>query len=155
VDRLILCGTSAGLGSLPPRNPLIPLVLATPYRYYAPGHYARVAPFVAGGRTARDPEVLRRQMAARKASPPSWAGYARQMYAAWGWSSLPWLHQIPHRTLVVAGADDPIMPVANSRVLAWRIPRARLEVLDGAGHLFLVDEPETASGPITRFLAAT
>lgn len=154
VDRLILCGTSAGLGSFPPRNPLVPLVLATPYRYYVPGHYARVAPFVAGGRTARDPEVLRRQVEARKASPPSWDGYVKQMYAAWGWSSLPWLHRIRHRTLVVAGAEDPIMPVANARMLAWRIPDATLEVLDGAGHLFLVDEPESAVPRIARFLDA-
>lgn len=155
VDRLILCGTSPGVGSLPPRNPMVPMVLATPYRYYAPGHYARVAPFVAGGVTARDPAVLKRQMKARTASPPSWTGYAHQMYAAWGWSSLPWLHRIPHRTLVVAGAEDPIMPVFNARLLAWRIPRARLEVLPGAGHLFLVDEPESAVPAIAGFLNGT
>lgn len=152
VDRLVLAGTSPGLGGLPPLNPLVTAVLMTPYRYYAPGHYRRVAPLVAGGRTARDPAILERQIAARTASPPSWMGYAHQVYAASGWSSLPWLHQIPHRTLVLAGGDDPIMPVLNARLLAWRIPRAELHVLEGAGHLFLVDEPERAIVPIKAFL---
>jgi poly(3-hydroxyoctanoate) depolymerase len=154
VDRLILCATSPGVGSIPPVNPVVPAVLATPYRYYAPGHYRRVAPLVAGGRTARDPEVLDRQIQARRASPPSWTGYAHQLFAAWGWSSLPWLHRIRQPTLVLTGDDDPIMPVFNARILAWRIPNAQLHVLPGAGHLFLVDEPERAVGPIHRFLTA-
>ena len=153
VDRLILCGTSPGVGSLPPLNPLVTAVLMTPYRYYAPSHYRRVAPLVAGGRTARDPAILERQIAARTASPPTWTGYAHQILAASGWSSLPWLHRIRQRTLVVAGGDDPIMPVFNSRLLAWRIPDAELHVLDGAGHLFLVDEPERAIVPIEAFLS--
>jgi poly(3-hydroxyoctanoate) depolymerase len=152
VDRLVLAGTSPGLGGLPPLNPLVTAVLMTPYRYYAPGHYKRVAPLVAGGRTARDPAILEKQIAARTASPPSWTGYAHQVLAASGWSSLPWLHRIRHRTLVLAGGDDPIMPVLNARLLAWRIPDAELHVLEGAGHLFLVDEPERAIVPIKAFL---
>lgn len=154
VDRLVLCGTSPGLGGLPPKNPIVPLVLATPYRYYAPRYYALVAPWVTGGRTARDGEILRKQIKARSANPPSWTGYAHQVFAASGWSSLPWLHRIRQRTLVVAGGDDPIMPVLNARILAWRIPDAELHVIDGAGHLFLVDEPERAVGPIQEFLDA-
>jgi poly(3-hydroxyoctanoate) depolymerase len=84
VDRLVLAGTSPGLGGLPPLNPLVTAVLMTPYRYYAPGHYKRVAPLVAGGRTARDPAILEKQIAARTASPPSWTGYAHQVLAASG-----------------------------------------------------------------------
>ena len=152
VDRLLLCGTSFGIGGLPPLNPIVPLVLMTPQRYYSPRYFRCVGPIIAGGRTARDREWLERTIEARVASPPSWTGYAHQVYAGSGWSSLPWLHSIRARTLVLAGGDDPIMPVVNARILAWRIPDARLEVLEGAGHLFLVDEPERAAPPIRAFL---
>ena len=46
-------------------------------------------------------------------------------------------------TLVVAGDDDPAVPLTNARLLAARIPDARLHVIRGGGHLFLLDEPET------------
>jgi len=53
--------------------------------------------------------------------------------------------------LVMGGDDDPIVPVANARILANLIPNATLHVFPG-GHL----EPLTAAtdfGPrITQFL---
>ena len=70
-------------------------------------------------------------MAARFAAPPTWAGYVHQLYAIQGWSSMPWLHRIRHRTLVMSGDDDPIIPLVNGRILAWRIPRAHLHVVHG------------------------
>ena len=55
-------------------------------------------------------------------------------------------------TLVVAGDDDPAVPVANARLLEARLPNARLHVIRGGGHLFLLDEPESAVGEIGAFL---
>ena len=79
-------------------------------------------------------------------------GYAYQLYAAAGWSSLPWLHRVKQPTLVVAGDDDPSVPVLNARMLAARLPDARLHVIKGGGHLFLLDEPQSAVGRIRAFL---
>ena len=42
----------------------------------------------------------------------------------------------------------------NARWLAYRIPGARLHVIRGGGHLFLLDDPEAALPAIQRFLAA-
>ncbi len=39
-----------------------------------------------------------------------------------------------------AGGDD--RPVANARVLARAVPRSRLRVLEGAGHLVFIEEAE-------------
>jgi pimeloyl-ACP methyl ester carboxylesterase len=130
-------------------------ILATPYRYYNPAFYARVAPMLMGGRTGRDREVMRAHLTLRLRRPPTWTGYAHQVYAAWGWSSLPWLRRLRMPTLVLAGDDDPIMPVASSRMLAWLIPDARLHVVRGGGHLFMVDQPETVLPVIDEFLATT
>jgi poly(3-hydroxyalkanoate) depolymerase len=152
VRRLVLCATAPGLGSVPPR-PVAGLLLVTPARYYHPLLFRAIVPRIAGGRTARDPATLTEQAAARLAHPPSLAGYAFQLYAAAGWTSLPWLHRLPQPTLVVAGDDDPVIPLANARLLARRIPDARLHVVAGGGHLLLLDEPEAAAPEIQAFLS--
>jgi poly(3-hydroxyoctanoate) depolymerase len=44
------------------------------------------------------------------------------------------------------------VPLRNARLLAGRLPYARLEVVQGGGHLFLLDEPESVTGAIGAFL---
>jgi poly(3-hydroxyalkanoate) depolymerase len=151
VRRLVLCATSPGLGGIPPR-PLAALMLATPARYYHPRLLALSLPHFAGGRSAREPGLLAEQAAARLHRPPDPLGYAYQLYAAAGWSSLPWLHRVRHPSLIVAGEKDPSVPLANARLLAARLPDARLHVVEGGGHLFLLDEPQNVVGPIGAFL---
>ena len=52
------------------------------------------------------------------------------------------LGEIEAPTLVIHGTDDEMLPVENARLIADRIPGARLEIMDGIGHLFWVEEPE-------------
>lgn len=151
VRRLVLCATSLGIGGVPPR-PVAGLLLATPARYYHPRLLRMTLPLLAGGRTSREPAVLDGQAAARLLHPPDPLGYALQLYAAAGWSSLPWLRRLQQRTLVIAGDDDPAVPPGNARRLAARIARSELQLLGGAGHLFLIDEPERATPSIVAFL---
>jgi pimeloyl-ACP methyl ester carboxylesterase len=54
-------------------------------------------------------------------------------------------------TLVMAGTDDPIVPVANGRILASLIPDARLVTIDD-GHLFLVTSASKSAAMISKFL---
>jgi pimeloyl-ACP methyl ester carboxylesterase len=42
-------------------------------------------------------------------------------------------------TLVVHGSEDEMLPVENGRQIASLIPGARLEILEGAGHLFWIE----------------
>jgi len=151
VRRLVLCATAPGLGGSPPR-PMAALMLASPARYYHPRLLELSVAHIAGGRTAREPGALDRHAAERLLHPPSPIGYAYQLYAVAGWSSLPWLRRVPHRTLVVSGEDDPAVPLRNGRLLAGRLPDARLHVVPGGGHLFLLDEPENAAPVIRAFL---
>jgi poly(3-hydroxyalkanoate) depolymerase len=151
VRRLVLCATAPGLGGSPPR-PMAALMLATPARYYHPRLLELSVAHIAGGRTARDPEVLARHAGDRLLHPPSPLGYAYQLYAVVGWSSLPWLRSVTQPTLVVAGEDDPCVPLRNGRLLASRLRDGRLHVVKGGGHLFLLDEPENVAGEIRAFL---
>jgi poly(3-hydroxyalkanoate) depolymerase len=154
VRRLVLCATAPGLGGSPPR-PLAALMLATPARYYHPRLLTLTVPHIAGGRTAREPSVLAAHAGDRLQRPPDPLGYAYQLYAVAGWSSLPWLHRLPQRALVVGGDQDPSVPLRNARLLAARIPRASLHVVNGGGHLFLLDEPENVAAAICAFLDDT
>ena len=153
VRRLVLCATAPGLGSAsrPSRSPAC--CSPTPARYYHPALLRWTVPRIAGGRTRRDPSRCASRRSARLAHAPSPLGYAFQLYATAGWSSLPWLHRLRTPTLVVAGDDDPVIPLANARLLAHRIPDARLHVVRGGGHLFLLDEPDSAAGEIQAFLS--
>ena len=56
--------------------------------------------------------------------------------------STPSLSQISVPTLVVAGADDTIMPPGESQKLASAIKGARLELIPGAGHLVAFEKPD-------------
>ena len=79
-------------------------------------------------------------------------GYKYQMLAMLGWTSLPWLWRIRHPTLVLAGTDDPLVPLINARVHAWLLRDARLHVIED-GHLFLLTRAQETASTISAFLA--
>jgi 3-oxoadipate enol-lactonase len=56
-------------------------------------------------------------------------------------------------TLVIHGTADEMIPVENGRLIASLIPDARLETLDGVGHLFFWEEP-AATAELLRSHAA-
>jgi pimeloyl-ACP methyl ester carboxylesterase len=86
-----------------------------------------------------DPDALLGGSVARLVGPPSLRGYFGQLYAISGWTSLPWVRTLRQPTLVLAGDDDPIVPLVNGRILACRMPQARLHVIHGGGHLFILE----------------
>ena len=61
------------------------------------------------------------------------------------------VHRLRQPTLVLTGDSDPIVPVANGRILAGRIPGARLEVVEG-GHLFLLTHAARTAARVNEFL---
>ena len=82
---------------------------------------------------------------------PAHAG-RRQWEAMQGWSSFERLGQIRCPTLVLHGTEDRLVPVANARLLADRIPNAELVLLEGAGHLYHSEQPERADRAVLGFL---
>ena len=149
--RLILVGTMHGLGARPVPLRASRLLLSTK-RYRDSDTARRDMPRLAGGRTAREPGTLTALAAARESYPPSVRGYYYQQLAVIGWSSWRWLKRLDVPTLVLHGGADPVVPKVNARLLASRIPDAQLEIIGGAGHLVLFDEPEKAAPIIERFL---
>jgi len=56
--------------------------------------------------------------------------------------SRPHLKDIRCRTLVVAAAEDQLMPLAILKELSDGIPGARLEVVEDSGHMATLEQPE-------------
>jgi poly(3-hydroxyoctanoate) depolymerase len=156
VRRLVLASTAAGVPGLGgvPGSPRALLALATPRRYHSPNYYHRIAGALYGGQARRDPDALLHGSIARFSQAPSLRGYLAQLYAISLWTGLPWLWRLRQPTLVLAGDDDPIVPVINGRILTRVIPNARLEVIRGGGHLFLLERPTELAALIATFLSA-
>ena len=146
--RLVLAATSPGHLMVPGKLTTM-LRMATPRRYKDPDYMTRVAGDIYGGVFRASPELARAHL--RHVHWSSDYGYYLQLIAALGWSSLPWLRLLPQPTLVMAGTDDPIVPVVNGRILAKLIPHARLVTIDD-GHLFLLTSARESAGLISAFL---
>ena len=157
VRRLVLAATGAGVPGLGgvPGSPRAMLALATPLRYQSPEYYRRIAGALYGGQARRDPDALLHGSIAGFSEFPSVRGYIDQLYAISFWTGLPWLWRLAQPTLVLAGDDDPIVPAINGRILASIIPKARLEIIHGAGHLFLLERPTEIAALVADFLTVS
>ena len=151
VRRLVLAATNFGVGAAP-GSPQAMFALGTPFRYYSPTYFHRTAAALYGGRTGRNMDIRHRMMSSRRKFPPSSLGYALQILGGMCWSSRHFLHEIVHETLVISGDDDPLIPVVNAETLAARIPNATLDIVERAGHLFLVDDAVHLAARIRQFL---
>lgn len=58
-------------------------------------------------------------------------------------------------TLVIWGAGDGLVPLSSGHWLAERIPGARIEVLEGIGHLPMEEAPDATVAMVEGFLAET
>jgi poly(3-hydroxyalkanoate) depolymerase len=147
--RLVLAATSPGHLMVPGKLTVL-LKMATPRRYKDPDYMSRIAGEIYGGALRGSPELARNHL--RHVRWSSDYGYYLQLVAGFGWSSLPWLRLLVQPTLVMAGTDDPLVPVANGRILARLIPHARLVTIDD-GHLFLVTSAAKSATIISEFLS--
>ena len=62
------------------------------------------------------------------------------------------LHQILVPSLVIAGAEDQIVPVSEAETVAHALPRGRLAVIQGAGHLAPLEKGDDTNDAIRQFL---
>jgi pimeloyl-ACP methyl ester carboxylesterase len=82
----------------------------------------------------------------------NWVGYLFQQFALIGWSSLPFLPLVRQQTLILAGDDDPLVPLVNAKLMASLIPRSQVRVLED-GHLFLFLRGAESAAAVNRFLS--
>lgn len=83
-------------------------------------------------------------------TPPEVA--TAQWLAIQGHDTYDRLPSISAPTLVLHGTDDPLVPAANGRILAERIPGAELVLLEGARHLYLSEKQAETDAAVLAFL---
>lgn len=152
VRRVVLVATGTGSLMVPARPEVLGIML-TPRRHRDPAYAARVASTIYGGSMRTDPERGARLLHAVTRSGPK-RGYYYQLLAGAGWSSLPGLPFLRQPVLVMAGDDDPIIPLVNARVITRLVPHARLHVY-GGGHLGILTESDELVPVVETFLNDT
>jgi poly(3-hydroxyalkanoate) depolymerase len=96
-----------------------------------------------------NPKVMRAFL--RALSPGNQRGYLYQLWAAMSWTSLPWLWSLRQPTLIMAGDDDPIVPMVNEQILHAAIHHSQLYVYHG-GHMGVLTHARELARVIERFL---
>lgn len=149
VSRLVLCCSSAYFGSpegwldraaTVRRHGTAAVADTVVGRWFTPGFSVRNAKWVA-------------QMRSMIAATPA-EGYASCCEVVAKTDLRPSLPSIAAPTLVIAGAEDPAVPLEQAEQLARSIPGARLAVVQDAAHLANVERPSQVTGLILEDLLA-
>jgi pimeloyl-ACP methyl ester carboxylesterase len=111
-----------------------------------------IIPFIYDPGTPR--ERIDEDMAIRMKWYPTPQGYMGQLQGIFGWEAYSRIAQITAPTLVIHGETDRLVPPANARLIAERIPGAKLVLIPNASHIFETDQPGAAHHAILEFLAA-
>jgi poly(3-hydroxyalkanoate) depolymerase len=149
--RLVLVSTGTGM-LMVPAHPRVLSKMLTPRRFIDPRYAMAVAPELYGGRMRRRPGEVRHVLNEQERLG-STSGYFLQLLAGVGWTSLPALPLIRQPTLILAGSDDPIIPLANARIMRTLLPHASLHVYDD-GHLGLLTATDELGPLVSRFLTS-
>ncbi len=149
--RLVLVATATGTPMMPAR-PSVLVHMVTPQRYLDPSYLQRAAGNLYGGLARIDSAEIVAAMHDGHLAGPS-RGYVYQLIAGAGWASLPFLPWLRQPTLILAGDDDPLIPLVNARVMHRLIRDSRLHVYHG-GHLALVTQAAVLAPIVDGFLAA-
>jgi len=148
VDKLVLCCTTPGGPTTVPMPEVTMRLFAE-----APSLAPEVAlrRFVENA-LGEDPpvELVDELFARRVANPPDPAGWQAQAAAGMTFAGVE--GEITAPTLILGGTADNVVDHRNAEVLAARIPGARVELLEGAGHLFFWEQPDESVRIINEFL---
>jgi pimeloyl-ACP methyl ester carboxylesterase len=155
VSALVLSGATAGGPSAIQSSPAIDALLSSgrvqdemrllSEYLFTPSGSAAMNDYVSGYLEVPEEgvsaEIMRRQARAERA----FAG-SNDVYDA--------LPRITAPTLVTNGGLDRLVPPGNARLIASRIPHARLAIFDGAAHAMMFQQMDRFVAMVESFLAA-
>lgn len=107
-------------------------------------------PFIYDSHTPR--ALIDEDIALRRQWLPKAAAYFAQLQGVIAWEAYNRLDQINVPTLVIHGESDRLIPCANSKLIADRIPGAELRLIPNAGHIFATDQNELTVNIVLEFL---
>jgi poly(3-hydroxyalkanoate) depolymerase len=146
--RLILVSTGTGAIMVPGR-PTVLAKMVTPRRFLEPDYAGSIAGEIYGGTVRDDPSMIK-QLFDRQLMAGSRVGYLHQLLAGAVWTSLFALPLVRQRALIIAGRDDPIVPVINARIMGRLLPHATVHLHSG-GHVDLITNAAELAPVIESF----
>jgi pimeloyl-ACP methyl ester carboxylesterase len=99
------------------------------------------------------PELIERCVTIRLETPQPLYALSRQAMAAYNFNSKDRVHLIRHPTLILAGAQDRVMPLPMTEAMAQKIPNGRIKVYPDAGHLLFMEKALDVNRDIIDFLS--
>lgn len=147
--KLVLVSTGTG-AVMVPAHPRVLMKMVTPHRFSDPEYGANIASNIYGGSVRCHPEPVAELFGKHRAAG-SLRGYLFQLLAGSVWTSVHALWAVRQPTLIVAGTDDPIIPVVNAKLMHLLLPHSRLYLHDG-GHVDVVLRADELAPVISRFL---
>jgi 3-oxoadipate enol-lactonase len=153
VDRLVLvCTSYGGRGPETMSPPALSDMIGLPSLSVERAVRRGLETATSDAYRAQRPEEFERIVRWRIADSPSLSTYYEQMRAGARFDLSRDVGSITSPTLVIHGAEDRYVPVANAAALAEAIPDAKLRVLDGAGHLVFIERFADVNREVVTFL---
>lgn len=97
-----------------------------------------------------DPALFRKAREEMDAVPP--AVFLADLTACDRFEMMEQLPLINLPTLVICGVEDRLTPPKYSSYLQQKLPRAELSVIEGAGHMLIIEKPDETNQVIGRFI---
>jgi len=140
VRGLILSNTNYGKGSvLPSQEVLKILSTSSSSQFNYEGLVERMKPAASKRFFEENRDEFEELVRTRLATGDDAKGYMGQLYATAGFGSVDRLAEMDVPTLVITSDGDMVVPPANAEELHRRIPRSKLLLFKGAGHLLCVE----------------
>lgn len=150
VKSLVLgCTAAGGLTAVQPAPEVLQTLMR---RGMAPQEAIEaIDPFIYDPGTSR--ELIEQDRKLRLEWYPTAEGYLNQLQGIMAWEAYSRLPQIAAPTLVIHGEGDQLIPAANGKLVAERIPHAKLVLIPHASHIFPTDQPEITDQALLSFLS--
>lgn len=154
VDKLILCSTTfGGPNSIPIPEETLAMMFKGGGSYKSEDDIKKVISVALDEKTLpKHDDVLLKIMHEKMTHPQPRFAYNRQLMASAGFNTEERLCKIKAETLILAGKGDRVVPWENSQLIQNNIAHSRCEVLEGAGHVFFMEQPELTNRLIVDFL---
>ncbi|HEY1140448.1 MAG TPA: alpha/beta fold hydrolase [Lysobacter sp.] len=122
-------------------------------------------PSAAGAFAGLSRRAIQSSLGPAHANDPAMIDRVRAMSVRLGAEAFAWqsaldrtdvpLKEIACPTLVVAASEDQLRSMEEARELAGAIPGARLEIIEGAGHLIPLEAPQALAGVLVDWAGAS
>jgi 3-oxoadipate enol-lactonase len=152
VKSLILAGTACDADRGLTADPEVLALFATLPELSDEENVRRALPAFFSARTLADRAFLDDYVCRSLAQRPPVTTFLRHSQAMRGFDCCARISRLEVPTLIQHGGADRLLPVENALLLKEMIPRARLTVYEGLGHLFLMEAPDAYNADVQQFV---